>query len=439
MFEFVDLIECRLRRRRQHDACAVVRSELAQTVEDGREQARRQRLGLVEDDDAPGEVVKLARLAPAIREQALEQLHGRRDDDRRVPILGRKPLPDSGRRRAFFLFGGAAFDGGRMMLEHDPAPVPGTPLEDLPVHLGGLLGDGRERDRYHDTPHAVLDAVAQGERHRGARLAAAGRHSQPEQAGRFGRGIQARLVHLATDAIHRRVGHALLALEERFVAGPQLPECRAPSALRRRAAQRVRLRVEAIGVDERRVGETQEQLRGELVVRDMRGQTNARAAGEIRHLRAQRLQCLHRTAARAMFVEPGAVVSARIGESAVVRLDQQTDEWLAFLFGEEGPGALVIRPGAARTCPGLALHQVALPLGVRLAGVVPEAREEGEVAAAKRPCPPARKRGNVAQVVDKELALTGVIGGVSEERLNSRVLPCACIAHAYDPRRSASS
>ena len=119
-----------------------------------------------------------------------------------------------------------------------------------------------------------------------------------------------------------------------------------------------------------------------------------------------------------MFVEPGAVLPVRIVESAVVRLDQQPDEWLPFLFGEEGPGALVIRPGAARTCPGLALQQVALPLGIRLASVVPEARQEGEVAASERLCPLARKRGNVAQVVDEELALAVVIGGVSEEPLS---------------------
>ena len=93
----------------------------------------------------------------------------------------------------------------------------------------------------------------------------------------------------------------------------------------------------------------------------------------------------------------------------------------------------MIRPGAARACPGLALQQVALPLGIRLAGVVPEAREVGEVAASKRLCPPARKRGNVAQVVDEELALAVVVGRVSEEWLSSRGLLYACVAHGYTP------
>ena len=48
-------------------------------------------------------------------------------------------------------------------------------------------------------------------------------------------------------------------------------------------------------------------------------------------------------------------------------------------------------------------------------------------------CPLARKRGNVAQVVGEELALAVVIGGVSEERLSSRALLYACVAHLYAP------
>ena len=87
----------------------------------------------------PARLWSLRGLAPAIREEALEQLHGRRDDDRRVPVLGRKPLPDSGRRRALIVLGGVALDGGRVMLEHDAAPVRVAILEDLPIHLRGLL------------------------------------------------------------------------------------------------------------------------------------------------------------------------------------------------------------------------------------------------------------------------------------------------------------
>jgi len=51
---------------------------------------RRQRLRLIQDDDASGQPVELATRACAVGEQAFEELHGRRHNHRRVPVLGRQ-------------------------------------------------------------------------------------------------------------------------------------------------------------------------------------------------------------------------------------------------------------------------------------------------------------------------------------------------------------
>ena len=53
---------------------------------------------IVQHHHAASQIVQLAAPRPAGREQALEDLHGRGDDDRHVPVLGRAVQP--GRRVA---------------------------------------------------------------------------------------------------------------------------------------------------------------------------------------------------------------------------------------------------------------------------------------------------------------------------------------------------
>ncbi len=87
-------VERGLRGCREHDGRAVVLAEIAQRVEHRIEQAVRERLGFIQDDHAVCQPVNLPALAAHVRKQALEELHGRGDDDRRVPILGGQPSPD---------------------------------------------------------------------------------------------------------------------------------------------------------------------------------------------------------------------------------------------------------------------------------------------------------------------------------------------------------
>ena len=67
---------------------------LDQLVEDGCNRPQHtgwQGLRLVEHQDAASQVVQLAQMGRAVREQGFEQLHRRGDDQWRVPVLARHP------------------------------------------------------------------------------------------------------------------------------------------------------------------------------------------------------------------------------------------------------------------------------------------------------------------------------------------------------------
>src|SRR3546814_7473376 len=65
----------RLRRRAQNDARAIVARQFVDRCHAGTQQGHRDRLRLVEDDDASGQIMQLARLAGARGEQAFKELH----------------------------------------------------------------------------------------------------------------------------------------------------------------------------------------------------------------------------------------------------------------------------------------------------------------------------------------------------------------------------
>src|SRR5436309_1239129 len=76
----------RLSRGRQNDRAAVDARELSNGVEYTQQEPRRNRLGLVDDDDASCDVVQLAAARWAVGEERLEELHARCHDDWRVPV-----------------------------------------------------------------------------------------------------------------------------------------------------------------------------------------------------------------------------------------------------------------------------------------------------------------------------------------------------------------
>ena len=177
-----DKVEGGLRSRREHDTGTVVLGGLPQAVEDGGEQACRQRLSLVQDDDAARETVQLLGLAPAIREEALEQLDRRGHDDWRIPVLGGEALPDG-------IWGGApviartagALHASRVVLKHDAPRVVGAVFEDAPVHPGGLLRDGREGTATM-TASIPCSTTVRRRTPSAERVLPAGRDRQPEDA-----------------------------------------------------------------------------------------------------------------------------------------------------------------------------------------------------------------------------------------------------------------
>ncbi|MXZ47240.1 MAG: hypothetical protein F4Z08_09730 [Chloroflexi bacterium] len=117
-----------------------------------------------------------------------------------------------------------------------------------------------------------------------------------------------------------------------------------------------------------------------------------------------------------MFIEPRLVVALWMGQSAVVRLDQQPDEWLPQFIGKECAGALVIGARATTPSPSLTLKQIVLPLAVRLPRVGPAAGVYGDVPAAEQLRSFASHFGDVPEVFDEELPLAPVVRRVRVER-----------------------
>ena len=87
-------------------------------------------------------------------------------------------------------------------------------------------------------------------------------------------------MHLAPNAVDVGVWRGRLACSEGLVATPEFRERHSAATAGRHATQPVRFRVEAVGIDERRVGHTQEELCGERVVLDVRGDARGRLIQE---------------------------------------------------------------------------------------------------------------------------------------------------------------
>jgi hypothetical protein len=89
----------------QHHAGPVALRQLAQAFQAGPQVGQGQHLGLVQDDDALGQIVQLAAAPGTSREETLEKLDGGGDDDRGVPIF-------RGRMRAVVIIASA---GARLL------------------------------------------------------------------------------------------------------------------------------------------------------------------------------------------------------------------------------------------------------------------------------------------------------------------------------------
>ena len=133
-------------------------------------------------------------------------------------------------------------------------------LEQATVDVGVLLNDARVWERDDHAAEAVLEGVAERERHRRARLAAAGRDGESEHAGRERRGVDAGPVDLGAG----RVDVALTLGHEPLLVGlegvPQGLEVAVAFAESRAFGVAPRLGVEAVGVDQGRVEHPHPQL-----------------------------------------------------------------------------------------------------------------------------------------------------------------------------------
>ncbi len=165
----LDALELRLRRRTQHDRRA---AQPGQEVHAHGEQRRlivRDRLDLVDQDDATAQGMKLPHGLRLARKHHVEKLHGRRYDDRRVPSLGKGhmllPAPALQVRHI-----GVVLQYGRGV------------LDTVPDGLRVLVDDGQPRRREHHPVHAPLGGMRRREPEPGEGLTAARIDVQDEQA-----------------------------------------------------------------------------------------------------------------------------------------------------------------------------------------------------------------------------------------------------------------
>ena len=399
--ERVNGLEGGLGGRAEHHAHPVVLHEIAQHVEDGRQEVGRQCLRLVEDHHAAGQAVELAAPRGLVREEALEELHGGGHDDRCVPVLRGQASPR--RRRIEGLVVPAP--AGLAVVLQDHATGIGGHLQRLAVGVGRLLGDGQEGHRHDDPPLAVVERVPQREREAGERLAAAGRDRQAKDAGRgVGRG-QARRVHLGAHARHhvarrRRREAGVVALEP----APQLAQVERRDALLGSARVEVPLRVQEVGIDQRGIEQPDEEFCADGIGPGMRG-SGGGVAGASSGIRATaaRCACEHRRP-RQCLRQPGPHLRRRL-QAAMVTLHRHRREAKG-AKGEVRAGGLVIRPVATPAGLPLAAREVRLKLGVPLADVVGETHKPRRVRRGQRLAEAARKLGHAAEVRHEVLPCT---------------------------------
>ena len=102
-----------------------------------------EQLGLVEENDASGQVVELAALGGAVGIEGFKELHRRGHHHGHVPVLR-----GLGQADRFWSGLGVDFIGGvGVVLQHVLRPQDGSEL------LGGLLDDGGVGDHIDDPPH----------------------------------------------------------------------------------------------------------------------------------------------------------------------------------------------------------------------------------------------------------------------------------------------
>ncbi len=192
-----EALERRLCRRGKHHRAAIVLNQLRQSLDAWGKKLRRYHLRLVEHDDAVDDVVQLAAARGAVGEERLEQLHVRRDDDGRVPVLRCEPQAGSYAVRREFR---GVEVKVRLMLEHVLV------AEDIAIYLGVLLDDGRVRLGADHARHAVVASMLQREAHERVRLAAARRRRERVDAGAAPRSAQAVVQDAATPAVEVGLG-----------------------------------------------------------------------------------------------------------------------------------------------------------------------------------------------------------------------------------------
>ena len=136
---------------------------------DARHQERhRDRLRLIEDDDAVCDVVQFSAFRCFRRVQRFKKLYRRRHDHRRIPVFAGQPLAVSLGR---FLAVIRKFDL-TVMLQHV------FRAQHLVKNVSVLKDDAGIRNHINHTLQAILRRVRQGERQRRDCLAAARRHGQ---------------------------------------------------------------------------------------------------------------------------------------------------------------------------------------------------------------------------------------------------------------------
>ena len=362
-------LERGLRRRREHDGRAVMRGEAAQDIEDRSEVLARQRLRLVEDQHAVGEPVQFPHPPRPPREEALEQLHGRRDHDGRVPVLGGQLRP-----RPFARAGRVV--GVAVVLQHGGRGVVRAP-EDVAADPRGLLGDARERNGDDHAPLTVPHGVPEGERHAGARLAAAGGHGQAEEAGRLPGGGEAGAVDGAAGLVDRAdpsLEAALVVLE----AAPQPGDVRGAGFARAPPFRvEMRFRVEPVRVHETREQHPQQQIGFDPRARDVAGRREVRGRPEPVSQQVRRFpdRALQGFSAFGALIAECALHVRRPGQPAVVTVRHERERLAQQPARDHGAGRLVVRSAAAPRLAGLAADEVALPVAGELADVVPEAEQ----------------------------------------------------------------
>lgn len=116
----------------------------------------RERLRLVEDDDAVGDAVKLPAPRRPIGEETLKELHGGRDDDRGVPVL-------HGQLQLFARFPVAdpTLVEGAVVLEDEVGVIVQSVSQGIAKDGCGLFDDAHVRDDVDDARTAMANRMIQ--------------------------------------------------------------------------------------------------------------------------------------------------------------------------------------------------------------------------------------------------------------------------------------